>query len=41
MKRDAFGAKSTFDTGHGTAVIYRLDALGQRGLAPGLARLPR
>jgi aconitate hydratase A / 2-methylisocitrate dehydratase len=40
MKRDAFGAKSTFETGHGPAVIYRLDALEKRGLAPGLARLP-
>jgi aconitate hydratase len=40
MKRDAFGAKSTFDTGHGPAVIYRLDALEKSGLAPGLARLP-
>ncbi|MET0552187.1 MAG: aconitate hydratase AcnA, partial [Vicinamibacteria bacterium] len=40
MKRDAFGAKSTFETGHGPAVIYRLDALEKSGLAPGLARLP-
>ena len=40
MKRDAFGAKSTFETGHGPAVIYRLDALEKGGLAPGLARLP-
>jgi aconitate hydratase len=40
MKRDAFGARSTFETGHGPAVIYRLDALEKSGLAPGLARLP-
>jgi aconitate hydratase len=40
MKRDAFGAKSTFDTGNGSAVIYRLETLAKSGLAPGLARLP-
>jgi len=40
MKRDAFGAKGTLDTGHGTAVVYRLEALSRGGMAPGLARLP-
>src|SRR5262245_1107689 len=40
MKRDAFGSRGTLDTGHGTAVIYRLDALSRGGLAPDLARLP-
>ena len=27
MKTDAFGARSTLDTGFGRAAIYRLDAL--------------
>ena len=40
MKSDAFGARSTFDTGMGRAVIYRLSALEKAGLAPGLDRLP-
>jgi aconitate hydratase len=40
MKTDAFGARSTFDTGHGKAALYRLDALERRGIAPGLDRLP-
>jgi aconitate hydratase len=40
MKRDAFGAKGTLDTGHGDAVVYRLEALSRSGLAPGLQRLP-
>ena len=40
MKTDAFGARSTLDTGFGRAVIYRLSALEKAGVAPGLARLP-
>ncbi len=40
MKRDAFGSRGTLDTGHGSAVIHRLDALARSGLAPGLERLP-
>jgi aconitate hydratase len=40
MNTDAFGARSTLDTGFGRAVIYRLDALEKAGVAPGLARLP-
>jgi aconitate hydratase len=40
MKTDAFGARSTLDTGFGRAVVYRLDALEKAGVAPGLARLP-
>ncbi len=39
MKRDAFGARADFPTADGPAVIYRLSALAQRGLAPGLDRL--
>ncbi|HEX9187018.1 MAG TPA: aconitate hydratase AcnA [Vicinamibacteria bacterium] len=40
MKTDAFGARSTLDTGFGRASIYRLSALEKAGIAPGLARLP-
>src|SRR5687768_9038193 len=40
MKRDVFGARQKFDTGRGTATLYRLDALASRGVAPGLDRLP-
>jgi aconitate hydratase len=40
MKTDAFGARSTLDTGFGRAVLYRLSALERAGVAPGLARLP-
>jgi len=40
MKRDVFGARQSFDTGQGTAALYRLDALAAAGLAPGLDRLP-
>jgi len=40
MKIDAFGARSTLDTGFGRAAIYRLDSLEKAGVAPGLARLP-
>ncbi len=40
MKTDVFGARSTFDTGHGTAVLYRLSALEKEGVASGLDRLP-
>ncbi|BAD42146.1 aconitate hydratase AcnA [Symbiobacterium thermophilum] len=38
-RTDPFKAKSTFDTGSGTAVIYRLSALEQAGLVK-LDRLP-
>jgi aconitate hydratase A / 2-methylisocitrate dehydratase len=40
MKTDAFGARSTLDTGFGRATIYRLAALAKAGVAPGLDRLP-
>ncbi|HET8647955.1 MAG TPA: aconitate hydratase, partial [Vicinamibacteria bacterium] len=40
MKRDAFGARGAFPTHLGEAAIYRLSALAQKGLAPGLDRLP-
>jgi aconitate hydratase len=40
MRSDAFGARASFETGHGTAVLYRLAALETAGLAPGLQRLP-
>jgi aconitate hydratase len=40
MKTDVFGARSTFDTGHGTAALYRLGALEGEGVAPTLDRLP-
>ena len=40
MKTDSFGARETFDTGHGRAVLYRLEALARRGLASGLDRMP-
>src|SRR5687767_612074 len=40
MKRDVFGARKTFDTGRGSATLYRLDALASGGVAPGLDRLP-
>jgi aconitate hydratase len=40
MKTDTFGARSTFDTGHGSATLYRLSALEKEGVASGLDRLP-
>jgi aconitate hydratase len=40
MKTDVFGARATFDTGHGPATLYRLSALDEAGVAPGLDRLP-
>ncbi len=40
MKTDAFGARSSLDTGFGRAAIYRLETLEKTGVAPGLARLP-
>ena len=40
MKTDAFGARSTLDTGFGRATIYRLETLEKAGVSPGLARLP-
>ncbi|MCC6612213.1 MAG: aconitate hydratase AcnA [Anaerolineae bacterium] len=36
---DAFGAKGTFDTGNGSAVIYRLSKLAERGIGH-VDRLP-
>ncbi|MAU10714.1 MAG: aconitate hydratase AcnA [Anaerolineaceae bacterium] len=32
MSNDPFGARSTFDTGNGSAAIYRLDALIEQGI---------
>src|SRR6185436_526369 len=40
MTRDDFGARASFDTGHGTATLYRLSALAKAGVAPGLDSLP-
>jgi aconitate hydratase len=40
MKTDLFGTRTTFDTGHGRAALYRLDILEKSGIAPGLDRLP-
>jgi aconitate hydratase len=40
MRSDPFGAKGSFDTGHGKATLYRLSALDKAGVAPGLDRLP-
>ncbi|MBX7237081.1 MAG: aconitate hydratase AcnA [Caldilineales bacterium] len=37
--QDRFGAKTLFDTGSGQAVIYRLEALSERGIAD-ISRLP-
>ncbi len=31
LKKDPFGARATFDTGSGTAYLYRLDALEKQG----------
>ncbi len=38
-KKDAFGARASFDTGDGSATIYRLDRLEKAGLGS-IARLP-
>ena len=40
MRSDPFGARGSFETGNGTAGIYRLSLLEKAGLAPGLAGLP-
>ena len=40
MKTDAFGARSTFETGHGRAALFRLSALEKEGVTPHLDRLP-
>ena len=40
MTHDVFGARDTFETGHGQAVLYRLSTLERRGVATGLARMP-
>jgi aconitate hydratase len=40
MKTEAFGARSTLDTGHGRAALYRLGALEEEGILPSLDRLP-
>jgi aconitate hydratase len=40
MKRDTFGALGTFDTGGGSASLYRLAALEKAGIAQDLAHLP-
>jgi aconitate hydratase len=39
LKHDPFGARDTFDTGHGTAGIYRIQKLQQLGLGQ-IDRLP-
>jgi len=40
MKHDVFGARQSFETGHGQAVLYRLSALERQGVAAGLDRMP-
>ncbi len=40
MKTDVFGARSTFETAEGRAVVYRLSALEKAGVAPALGTLP-
>src|SRR5438132_12996825 len=40
MRPDPFGARSQFETGSGSAVLFRLDALAKQGLVRGLDRLP-
>ena len=40
MKTDVFGARSTFETAEGPAVIYRLSALEKAGASPALGKLP-
>jgi aconitate hydratase len=40
MKPDVFGARGRFETGSGTATLYRLDALAKAGIARDLDRLP-
>ena len=40
MKHDALGARDSFETGHGKAVLYRLSALERQGVASGLDRMP-
>ncbi len=40
MRTDAFAARSFLETGSGEAVVYRLSALRDSGIAPGLDRLP-
>ncbi len=40
MKNDVFGVRSTFETGHGPAALYRLSALEKEGVARDLDRLP-
>ena len=39
-RTDAFGARGSFETGSGPAVLYRLRALETEGLTPSLERLP-
>jgi aconitate hydratase len=40
MKTDVFGARATFETGEGSATLYRLSALEKAGMAKDLGRLP-
>src|SRR2546428_525338 len=40
MTHAAYGARRTFETGAGTAALYRLDALAAAGVAPRLDRMP-
>ncbi|MCB9461908.1 MAG: aconitate hydratase AcnA [Anaerolineaceae bacterium] len=39
MSNDPFGARSTFDTGNGSAAMYRLDALSKQGIG-NIEKLP-
>ncbi len=40
MRSDAFGARGRLETASGPVTVYRLSALGRRGLARGLDRMP-
>ena len=40
MRPDVFGARASLSTAHGSFTVYRLDALANAGLAPGLDRMP-
>ncbi len=40
MKRDVFGARGIFETGHGPVTLFRLNALERAGIAPGLNYMP-
>jgi aconitate hydratase len=40
LKTDPFGAAGPLSTADGDATIYRLRSLTERGIAPGLDRMP-